>query len=128
MENKKEIWGYTAIFDPKLVGLQPFIILIKADLSKSNEDLLKKVTSKEVIRENEEIHGFQTTMFLHGLSDIMVIFWAKDIIEANKLINNYRQLYKAHIKGIELYDVLAIPRSNCIANPKMIEELTNLII
>jgi DNA-binding Lrp family transcriptional regulator len=42
MEKKKQIWGYTAIFDPKLIGKQPFIILGKIDLSINPEEFLKK--------------------------------------------------------------------------------------
>ena len=128
MEKKKEIWGYTTIFNSKLVGKKPFILLIKTDLYKSNKDFLNKVTSLDVIKNNEELHGFNTTIFLHGLYDIMIILWAKDIIQAKKLVNSYHQFYKEYIKEIHLYDVLATIRNNRIVNPNMMEELTNLLI
>ena len=41
MEKKKEIWGYTAIFDPKLIGKKPFILLGKINLSYDAENFLK---------------------------------------------------------------------------------------
>ncbi len=94
MEKKKEIWGYTAIFDPKLLDKKQFMFLVELDLSKNVKELLKRVTSSSIIKQNEEKYGFKTTFFLHGNSDLMVLTWARDLIEAKKLLNNYKQTFK----------------------------------
>src|SRR5512136_694653 len=68
MEKNKEIWGYTAIFDPKLLGKKQFIFLVKLDLSLNPQELLNRVTNNNLIKQNEEKYGFKTTFFLHGTS------------------------------------------------------------
>jgi len=128
MEKKKEIWGYTAIFDPKLLDTKPFIIIGKIDLSINPDEFLKKVTNEKRINQNEEKMGLKITMYLHGTSDILGLFWAKDIVEAKKVMNFYQLTMRPNLKEIELLDVMKTFRFAGISNPKMIEEWTNLII
>ncbi|OGS41243.1 MAG: hypothetical protein A3K77_00955 [Euryarchaeota archaeon RBG_13_31_8] len=128
MEKKKEVWGYTAIFDPKLLGKKQFMFLVKLDLSKNIDEFLKRVTSNNLIKQNEEKYGFKTTYFLHGTSDLMVLTWAKDLIEVKKLLNNYKQAFSTYIENIDLLEIISTFRNNGITNPKMIEEWTNLLI
>jgi Lrp/AsnC family leucine-responsive transcriptional regulator len=127
MEKKKQIWGYTAIFDPDLVGKKPFIFLAKLDLSVNTEDFHKKVTSSMMQREFSEKYGFTTSMFLHGTSDIMVLIWTKDIIMAKKLFNEFKKIFREFIKEVELLDVIATFRNNCIINPKAADVWNNLL-
>jgi DNA-binding Lrp family transcriptional regulator len=128
LEKSKQIWGYTAIFDPKLVGKKPFIFLAKLDLSVNTEDFLKKATSDIVQREVSEKYGFRTTMFLHGTSDMIVLIWTKDIIMAKKLYNEFRNIFREHIKDADLLDVIATFRDNGIPNPKMLDEWKKILI
>lgn len=122
MEKNKEIWGYSAIFDPKLIGLKPFIIQIKLDLSVNFEDFLKKATSKQRIKENEEKYLVQTSMFIHGKSDFMFLFWAKDIIEAKNMLNTYYEIYQSNVKETDLSEVIISLRNCGIANPNLVQE------
>jgi DNA-binding Lrp family transcriptional regulator len=128
LEKNKQIWGYTAIFDPKLIGKKPFIFLAKLDLSINSEDFLKKITSSMIQREFSEKYGFKTSMYLHGTSDIMILIWTKDIIIAKKLYNDFKSKFREYIKQVDLLDVLATFRNNGIANPKMVDEWNNLLI
>jgi DNA-binding Lrp family transcriptional regulator len=128
MEKKKQIWGYTAIFDPRLLGKEPFMFMAKLDLSIDTEDFLKKVTNPELIKAHEEKYGFRTSMFLHGTSDVMILIWTKDIIEAKKLMNNYKKMFAENIKEIELLDVITTFRDNGIPNPNMLDEWKNILI
>lgn len=128
MEKKKQIWGYTAIFDPKLIGKKQFIFLVKFDLSVDTEDFLKIVTSAKQIKDHEEKYGFKTSMFLHGKSDMAIIIWAKDVIEAKKLMNNIMKIFRQYVKEIDLLEVLAIFRDHNVVNPNMIDEWNKLLI
>lgn len=128
MEKNKEIWGYTAIFDPKLVGKKPFIVNFKLDFTINPEDFLKKGASDERLKENEEIYGVQTSYFTNGKSDFMYIFWAKDIIEAKKMVTIYRQIYKENIKDADLFEGMATLRCCGILNPKILEESRSILI
>jgi DNA-binding Lrp family transcriptional regulator len=128
LEKKKIIWGYTAIFDPKILGRKQFVILAKADLSINPEDLFKKSTNTKAIDEVAEIYGFKTALFLHGKSDFLIEFWAKDIINAKKLMNGIKKTYGATVKEIEILEVMSTFRDNGIANPNMIDEWKNLLL
>jgi len=128
LEKNKEIWGYTAVFDPKLLNKKQFIFLGKIDLSIKTKELLKKITSNTLIRQNKEKYRFKTTFYLHGNSDIMILLWAEDLIEAKKFLNSYKHMFKDNITNVDLFEVISIFRNNGIENPKMIEEWTNLII
>jgi DNA-binding Lrp family transcriptional regulator len=128
MEKKKEIWGYSAIFDSKLLNKKQFIFLVKLDLSSNINELLKRVTSGNQIKENEEKYGFKTTYFMHGTSDLMILAWAMDLIEAKKFLNNFKQAFKSYIIDIDLLEIISTFRNNSITNPKMKEEWTNILI
>jgi Lrp/AsnC family leucine-responsive transcriptional regulator len=128
MEKNNQIWGYTTIFDPKLIGKKPFILLGKLDLSIDTENFLKKVTNTKLIQENEEKIGLKASMYLHGNSDLFALLWTENIIEAKKILNFYKKALKPNIIELELLDVITTFRNNGIANPKMIEEWKNLLL
>ncbi len=128
MEKNKEIWGYTTIFDPKLLGKKYFMMLCRVDLSISPEEVLKKVIDPKIINDNENKYEFVTSMFSHGDPDFIIIFMAKDIIEAKKRMYFFKKLFSPILKEIKVIDVMATFRHSCIANPKMVEEWTNLLI
>lgn len=130
MEKNKEIWGYTAIFNPKLIDKKQYIFLVKLNLSENVGEFLKGVTNKNLIKKHEEEYGFKTTFFLNGESDLMILIWAKNIIEAKKLLNNYsnKHNFSPFIKNISLFEVLSNFRNNGIVNPDMIEEWNSLLI
>ncbi len=128
MERQKLIWGYTAIFDTRLIGLKPFVLIGKMDLSINREELLKKVTSEEFIQNNVTRLGLTTSMFLHGKEDLLGILWSKDIKDAKKTVNFYKNALKPNLIELNVLDVLSIFRFNGIPNPEMVEEWSNLII
>jgi DNA-binding Lrp family transcriptional regulator len=128
MEKRKLIWGYTTIFDPKLIGKRPFILLGKVDLSINTKEFMNKVTNTELIRENEEKLGLKTSMFLNGISDLFALLWVKDIIEAKKIVNFYKKALRPNLVKLELLDVLSTFRDNGIPNPRMVDEWKNLLI
>ena len=128
LEKKKKIWGYTAIFDPSLLGKKQFIFLGKVDLSIDTENFIKKVTNTKLIQENEEKLGLKTSMYLHGESDLFALIWAKDIIEAKKILNFYKKALYPNLIKLDLLEVISTFRINSIANPDMVNEWNNLLI
>jgi len=128
MEKNKEIWGYTTIFNPELIGKKEFIFLIKLDLSIDTNDLKEKVANFEFIKSNEEKYKFKTSVFYHGNTDLIISFLAEDIIEAKKLMNSFKNLFPLNIKEIDLLEEIATFRSNYIKNPNMKDEWNKILI
>ena len=127
MEKNKEIWGYTTIFDPKLLDKKQFIFLCKVDISIDSKDLLKKMIDPKRIEENEQIFEFETSQFLNGNKDFIVTILANDIIEAKKRMNFFKNLFRKNIIDIDLLEVIAMFRQDSIPNPNMTEEWTKLL-
>jgi DNA-binding Lrp family transcriptional regulator len=128
MEKNKEIWGYTAIFDPKLFDKKPFILMGKVDLSVNADEFIKKVTDIKLVSQNEEKIGLKISMYVNGKSDFFSLFWAKDIIEAKKVMNFYKKGLQPNIKEIDILDVMSTFRYAGIANPKMVKEWNKLLL
>ena len=128
MEKNKEIWGYTTIFDPKLLDKKQFIFLCKVDISIDSKDLLKRMVDSKRIEDNEQIFEFKNTLFLNGNKDFIVTLWANDVVEAKKRMNFFKNLFRKNIIDIELLEVIATLRNDSIANPNMTEELTKLLV
>lgn len=128
MEKNKEIWGYTTIFDPKLLGKNQFIFLCKLDISIDSKDLLKKMIDPKRIKENEQIFEFENSLFLNGNKDFIVTIWANDVIEAKKRMNFFKNLFRKNIIDMDLLEVISIFRHDSIPNPNMAEEWTKLLI
>jgi len=128
MENNKEIWGYSTIFDPKAIGKKEFMFLCKVDISIDSKELLKKMIDPERIEDNEHIFEFKNSVFLNGSKDFIVTIWANDVIEAKKRMNFFKNLFRKNIIDIDLLEVIAIFRNDSIPNPNMVEEWTKLLI
>src|SRR5512136_2797931 len=122
LEKNKQIWGYTAIFNPELLDFKQFIFLVKLDISINTENLIKKSTDPKLLKENTEKIGFKTSMFTHGKTDVMIITWAKDIIEAKKHMNIYKNIFAPNVKDVELLEVISTFRKEGISNPNLIDE------
>ena len=128
LEKNQEIWGYSAIFDSKLLNKKQFIFLIKLDLSADPKEFLKKAIDSNLIKQNEKKYGFKTTFFLHGNYDFMILAWAKDLIDAKKLLTTYKKIFKLFVVSVDLFEIMSSFRVNGVANPKMVEEWTNLLV
>lgn len=128
MEKNKEIWGYTVIFNPELIGKKEFIFLAKLDLSINTNDIKEKVINFKFIKINEEKYKFKSSVFYYGNTDLIISILAKDIIEAKKLMNSFKNLFPLNIKEIDLLEEIATFRSNYIINPNIKNEWNKILI
>jgi DNA-binding Lrp family transcriptional regulator len=118
LEASKKIWGYSAIVDSEKQGLQKFIMFFKQSPRVLDSTTADKVNLDEIKKNYLELDiTIETSHYIHGEYDWIIIFTAKDIKQAKKFQNLLQENYPGLIEKINLAQVLYTPRDHCILNP-----------
>ena len=67
------------------------------------------------------------TSYFHGYFDWIIIFAADDIVQANKVVRNWKSNYVDTIEDIQLQEELMSFRCGGFLNPDYEEELKNIL-
>jgi len=126
LEAKGLIWGYTAIFDEKKIGLMHFILMAK----KSFKQLEEKTADKIISRKLEDLTAelgitIESSSYVHGEYDWVITFTAEDIKQAKKFSNSFVALYPGVMEKTTIMQTLMFIRKQYILNPdrKKLKEL-----
>jgi DNA-binding Lrp family transcriptional regulator len=117
-EERQSIWGYTAIVDAEAQGFQKFILSVK----RSHKTLDKKIMNKEAYDKLEKIILnlgviIESSYFVHGEYDWILIFMAQNIQYAKKFADILFNAYPGLVDKVDLSQILFIQRDHRIANP-----------
>jgi DNA-binding Lrp family transcriptional regulator len=118
LEQNKMIWGYTAITDEERQGLQKFMLLLKQSMK-----IVDKETSEEIsLSRLEDVYSgigitIETSYFIHGDYDWILIFTANDLKHAKKFCSLLMAKYPGLISRYTLMQILYSPRHHYIHNP-----------
>ena len=118
LEQNKMIWGYTAITDENRQGLQKFMLLLKQSMK-----IVDKKTSEEIsLSRLEDVYSgigitIETSYFIHGDYDWILIFTANDLKHAKKFCSLLMTKYPGLISRYTLIQILYSPRNHYILNP-----------
>jgi len=122
LEEHRIIWGYTTVVDEECQGLQKFIILIKQTMKILDGETAEKVTIDEIKEEYTNIGiTIESSHYIHGEYDWLLIFTAKDLIHAKKFSQLIASIYPEVIEKIYLTRVLYSPRNHHITNPRLLK-------
>jgi DNA-binding Lrp family transcriptional regulator len=118
LEASQKIWGYSAIVNPEKQGLQKFIMLFKQSPRVLDSKTADKANLDEIKKNYLELDiTIETSHYLHGEYDWIIIFTAKDIRQAKKFMNLLNEKYPGLIEKVNLSQVLFTARDHCILNP-----------
>jgi DNA-binding Lrp family transcriptional regulator len=122
LENNHMIWGYTTIFNVEPQGLQKFIVSIK----RSSKPLEKKSMNEIEYERLEKIIfdlgvTIESSYFIHGQYDWVLIILAKDILHARKFADILLTAYPGIVDKVNLSQILYRQRDHLIANPDQIK-------
>ena len=118
MEENQMIWGYTAVFDEKKIGMNHFILMLKRTSKPLKEGTSEKIISRrgeDILRKLGGI--IETSAFVHGDYDWFVTFTAEDIIQAKKYSDALTQLHPGEIEKATLIQTLLFIKKQYILNP-----------
>lgn len=118
LEETSAIWGYTAIIDEQVQGLQKFIILLK----RSNQPLEKKTVETIALSRLEPIYtelgiSIESSYYVHGEYDWAIIFTAQDLRHAKKFSGLLVQYFPDLILKMNLMQILFSQREHYVFNP-----------
>ncbi|MBP1662562.1 MAG: hypothetical protein H6P94_811, partial [Thermoplasmatales archaeon] len=67
LEAKELIWGYTAVFDEKKMGLKHFMVLIKRSMKRLDESTINKIVSRRLEDVIKELGiTIESSSYVHG--------------------------------------------------------------
>ena len=106
-------------FDEKQ-GLKKFILLIKRTAHPINNQIAKKIISREGEAQMKDI-GFNivSSIYTNGAYDWIIIFTCRDLKEAKKASELFRKKYPKHIEKILLLEALFQLKVQNILNPNI---------
>ena len=122
LEKSHMIWGYTAIVDEEKQGLQKFIMSFKQNRHVLDKKIADKVNLDEIKKNYLELDiTIETSHYIQGEYDWIIIFTAKDIRQAKKFLNLLQEKYPGLIEKVNLAQILYTPRDHCILNPNYLK-------
>lgn len=118
LEKNQVIWGYTTVTNEKKQGLLKYLLLVKRSMKKIGKDTAKKIAylqfDEEYIKQGITI---ESSSYLHGEYDWMILFTAKNLRDAKKFSNLLIENYPAVIVKINLMQILHSSKTHYIMNP-----------
>ena len=119
LEAKELIWGYTAVFDEKKMGLKHFMVLIKRSMKRLDESTINKIVSRRLEDVIKELGiTIESSSYVHGDFDWILTFTAKDIVQAKKFSDALVMFHPGVIDNILIVETLIYIKKHYILNPE----------
>ncbi|MBU6997671.1 MAG: winged helix-turn-helix transcriptional regulator [Theionarchaea archaeon] len=106
LEEKRVVWGYTAVVDEERMGWKSFIILMKMEpiSEKQAQLLIRRVLEQEAEKLKARVVD---SFYMNGAYDWIIIFAADSWATARKYYDSIRKEYKAFLtEKPELIDIV----------------------
>jgi len=118
LEKAQKIWGYTAIVDEQDLPDKKFVLLLKRTMKKFNDAMLDDVASKQFRQDYEPLGvRIESTYYLHGEYDWMVIFTASDLMRAKKFSSILFYRHPGIAEKVNIMEILYTNTAHYIRNP-----------
>ncbi len=121
LQEEKIIWGYTAISDEKAKNLKHFTALVKKSSISFDDDLKKEIIMDKIDNHPKGLIYIENIYFTHGICDIILTFYASDVITAKRFLNLSFNRLKKFVKDYTLIETLFPIRKQGFKNPKINE-------
>lgn len=126
LETKKIIWGYAAITDEEAKNLKHFTLLVKRSNIPLDQDIRKEVKFDKIDNRISKLVKIENIYTTNGTSDFIFTFYAPDIVNAKKFVNQLFSRHSNYIKEYTLLETMVHLRKQGIKNPH-IDELVDFI-
>jgi len=118
LEAKNLIWGYTAIFDEKKIGLNHFILMLKRTIRQPGEATVDKIILRKIEDLVEKLGiTIESSFYVHGEYDWVITFTSMDVKHAKQIYDSLISLYPGVIEKITIMETLMFIRKQYILNP-----------
>lgn len=118
LEASQTIWGYSAITDEQKQGLEKYIMFFKRSSQTFTKNASEQVSLDAIQGAYLKIGiRIESSHYIHGDYDWILIFTAKDLVTAKKFISLILGKYSGLIENIHLARILYTPRNHYVLNP-----------
>lgn len=119
LEQRKVIWGYTAITDEETKNLKHFLALVKRNTIPFDEDVKKEIMYKKLDDVIPDLIKIENIYLTHGCADLVFTFYAKDLISAKKFVECSFKRHSKYIQEYYLVETLFPIRKQGLKNPRI---------
>jgi DNA-binding Lrp family transcriptional regulator len=118
LEKNRKIWGYTAIVDERDLPNKKFILLLKRSMEKFDDTKMDDMVSKKFKQLYEPLGvRIESTYYIHGEYDWVVIFTAPDLLQAKKFSTILFDHYPGYAEKVNIMEILFTGRAHYVLNP-----------
>jgi DNA-binding Lrp family transcriptional regulator len=121
LEEKKIIWGYSAIADGTLRDFKHYVLLVKRNMVPFDTSFKKEVVFEKLNDYQPGTSNIEAIFLTHGSFDGVITFYAPDLISAKNLVQEISQRIGKYFKEYLLLETLFPIRKNGIKNPQIKE-------
>jgi DNA-binding Lrp family transcriptional regulator len=118
LEKTGRIWGYTAIIDDKDMPYKKFILLVKRTLKKFDNTKADESVTKQFLPLYVPLGvHIESSYYIHGEYDWVVVFTAPDLLQAKKFSTIVFDHYPGYAEKAAILEVLFTGKAHHITNP-----------
>jgi len=121
LEEKKIIWGYSAIADGTLRDLKHFVLLVKRNTVPFDASFKKEVIFEKIDDNIPESVKIENIYLTHGDYDLVFTFYAPNLVAAKNFIDTGFLRYVKYIREYLLLETLVPIRKKGLKNPQIKE-------
>jgi len=127
LEEDHVFWGYYPVVNMKALGKKVFIMFLRSKPNLTLEKVLEGISeTQKSIKEQKSLIPIYSGFF-HGYFDWIIIFSADNIVQANKVVRNWRRKYGDTIEDIQLQEELMSFRCGGFINPDFKKEINGIL-
>jgi len=119
IEEKKLIWGYTAIVDEQKMGKKHFLYMAKRTSKPVTDAIRNEIITREFEKSMKDLGiELESSFYVHGEYDWVMTFTAEDIQHAKKLADKFYEIHPGFIEKASLLQTIMFIKKQYILNPE----------
>lgn len=119
LEEKKIIWGYTAVTDENAKNLKHFIVLMKRKNIPFKDDIKKEMIFKKIDDPFSDLIKIENIYTTHGIADFVFTFYSPDLISAKKFVEKAFSKYYEYVQEYSIIEIMFPLRKQGLKNPQV---------
>jgi len=126
LEKDHVIWGHKTVVDLNKIGKKRFVMLIKANPNLTKEKTMDGISKVRKMMDKEKSGDLIYSGYYNGLFDWLIIFAAKDVIQANKILRQWKSYFPDFIDEVYLLEEMLATRDGRILNPDYEQSMSKI--
>lgn len=127
LEKNNIIWGYCPVVDLNKIGKKRFVMLVKSTQTLTREQTVNSIAQIRKMIDEEKIGELVYSGYYNGRFDWIINFYTKDIVQAKKILREWKLSFEDFIDEIYLLEELLTTRECKITNPDYEQAMAEIL-